>query len=111
MHYDSSPAKPDEVAFHFEDERFIPGERFELRGQEYAYLPQDGLVPHGLTMIVRDGIVHPSGGVTDERTRPATIVAAENARGVKTVHDHLFWSIRCRVCTYSRRKTGWAKAS
>src|SRR5512134_3127770 len=42
-------------------------------------------------MTVRDGIVHPSGGVTDECTRPAAIVAAENARGVKTVHDHLFW--------------------
>ena len=38
--------------------------------------------PHGLTMTVRDGIVHPSGGVTDECTRPAAIVAAENARGV-----------------------------
>ncbi|QHO75603.1 hypothetical protein ACH79_26165 [Bradyrhizobium sp. CCBAU 051011] len=45
LYYDSSPAKPDEVGFHFEDERFIPGELFELRGQEYAHLPQDGLVP------------------------------------------------------------------
>ena len=45
LHYDSSPAKPGEAGFHFEDERFIPGERFELRGQEYAHLPQDGLVP------------------------------------------------------------------
>jgi hypothetical protein len=26
LHYDASPAKPDEVGFHFKDERFVPGE-------------------------------------------------------------------------------------
>ena len=71
LHYDSSPAKPDEVGFHFEDERFIPGERFELQGQEYAHLPQDGLVPawahhdrprrHRAPQRRRHRRVHPAG--------------------------------------------------
>ncbi|MFT6672386.1 MAG: hypothetical protein ACJAVZ_003870, partial [Afipia broomeae] len=29
--------------------------------------------------------------ITDERTRQAIIVAAENVAGVKQVHDHLCW--------------------
>jgi CBS domain-containing protein len=47
--------------------------------------------PFGLNVIVRDGIVHLSGVITDERSRPAAIVAAENVAGVKKVHDHLCW--------------------
>jgi CBS domain-containing protein len=47
--------------------------------------------PFGLSVIARDGIVHLSGVVTDERARQAAIVAAENIAGVREVHDHLCW--------------------
>jgi CBS domain-containing protein len=47
--------------------------------------------PTGLNIIVRDGIVHLSGFITDERTRQAAVVAAENVEGVRKVHDHLCW--------------------
>ena len=47
--------------------------------------------PFGLSVVVRDGIVHLSGVITEERSRQATIVAAENVAGVKKVHDHLCW--------------------
>jgi CBS domain-containing protein len=47
--------------------------------------------PFGLSVIVRDGIVHLSGVITEERSRQATIVAAENIAGAKKVHDHLCW--------------------
>jgi hypothetical protein len=47
--------------------------------------------PSGLGVIVRGGIVHLSGIITDERARQATVVAAENVAGVKEVHDHLCW--------------------
>ena len=41
--------------------------------------------------VVRDGIVHLSGTITEQRSRQAAIVAAENVAGVKKVHDHLCW--------------------
>jgi len=47
--------------------------------------------PFGLNVIVRDGIVHLSGVITEERVRQAAIVATENVDGVKKVHDHLCW--------------------
>ena len=47
--------------------------------------------PIGFNVIVRDGIVHLSGFITDERARQATIVAAENVEGVRKIHDHLCW--------------------
>ncbi len=47
--------------------------------------------PVGLNVIVRDGIVHLSGAILDERARQAAIVAAENIEGVRKVHDHLCW--------------------
>lgn len=47
--------------------------------------------PFGLSVIVRGGIVHLSGVITDDRARQAAVVAAENIAGVKTVHDHLCW--------------------
>jgi len=47
--------------------------------------------PFGLSVIVRDGVVHLSGVITEERARQATVVAAESVQGVKTVHDHLCW--------------------
>lgn len=47
--------------------------------------------PMGLSVVVRDGIVHLSGTITEERSRQAAIVGAENVAGVKKVHDHLCW--------------------
>ena len=47
--------------------------------------------PAGLSVIVRDGVVNLSGTITDERSRKAAIVCAENITGVKKVHDHLCW--------------------
>jgi CBS domain-containing protein len=47
--------------------------------------------PFGLSVIVRDGIVHLSGILTDVQGREAAIVAAENVEGVVKVHDHLRW--------------------
>ncbi|MHC2465242.1 CBS domain-containing protein [Bradyrhizobium embrapense] len=47
--------------------------------------------PLGLSVIVRDGIVHLSGLITESRFRKAAIVAAENVPGVREVHDHLYW--------------------
>ena len=45
--------------------------------------------PSRFNVIVRDGIVHLSGIITDERCRQAAIVAAENVPGVRQVHDEL----------------------
>jgi CBS domain-containing protein len=45
--------------------------------------------PMHLGVVVRDGIVHLSGMITDERYRQAAIVAAENVPGVRLVHDYL----------------------
>ena len=47
--------------------------------------------PWGLNVVVRDGIVHLSGVITEERSRQAAIVCAESVAGVKKVHDHLCW--------------------
>ena len=47
--------------------------------------------PLGLGVVVRNGIVHLRGVITDERSRQAMIVATENISGVKQVHDHLCW--------------------
>ncbi len=47
--------------------------------------------PFGLGVIVRNGNVHLSGVITNEQSRQAAIVAAENVAGVKKVHDHLCW--------------------
>jgi CBS domain-containing protein len=45
--------------------------------------------PCRFNVIVRNGIVHLSGIITDERCRQAAIVAAENVPGVRQVHDEL----------------------
>ena len=47
--------------------------------------------PFGLGVIVRNGNVHLSGVNTNECSRQAAIVAAENVSGVRKVHDHLCW--------------------
>ena len=47
--------------------------------------------PIGLQVMVRDGVVHLHGVITDDRWRNAAVVAAENVAGVRQVHDHLCW--------------------
>ena len=62
-----------------------------IRGRIIAAIEKNDWSPFGLNVIVRDGIVHLSGVITEERSRQASIVAAENVAGVKKVHDHLCW--------------------
>jgi CBS domain-containing protein len=47
--------------------------------------------PFGLGVIVVNGVVHLSGVITNEHSREAAVVAAENVSGVTKVHDHLCW--------------------
>jgi CBS domain-containing protein len=54
-------------------------------------LQKNDWCPFGLNVVVHDGIVHLSGVITEERSRQAAIVGAENVSGVKKVHDHLCW--------------------
>ena len=62
-----------------------------IRNRIIDALEKNDWCPFGLSVIVRDGIVHLSGVITDERSRQASTVAAENVTGVKKVHDHLCW--------------------
>jgi CBS domain-containing protein len=47
--------------------------------------------PIGLSVTVHDGVAHLNGVITDERSRQAAVVAAENVQGVAKVRDHLRW--------------------
>ena len=47
--------------------------------------------PFGLNVIVRDGIVHLSGVITEERFATGRDGGGGERRGVKKVHDHLCW--------------------
>src|SRR5215470_7445662 len=62
-----------------------------IRNRVMDALEKNEWCPFGLSVLVRGGIVHLSGVITDERSRQASIVAAENIEGVKKVHDHLCW--------------------
>jgi CBS domain-containing protein len=62
-----------------------------IRNRLTQTLEKNDWCPLGLNVVVRDGIVHLNGIITDERSRQAAIVAAENISGVKKVHDHLCW--------------------
>ena len=62
-----------------------------IRSRIIQALEKHDWSPFGLNVIVRDGIVHLSGVITDEDSRKAAIVATENVSGVKKVHDHLSW--------------------
>jgi CBS domain-containing protein len=61
----------------------------QLRISVIAAIGNANWSPCRLSVIVRDGTVTLAGLVTDERSRLAAIVAAENVRGVKKVRDHL----------------------
>jgi osmotically-inducible protein OsmY len=62
-----------------------------IRNRVIDALAKNDWCPFGLSVVVRDGIVHLSGVITEERSRQAAIVGAENVTGVKKVHDHLCW--------------------
>jgi CBS domain-containing protein len=62
-----------------------------IRNRIIAALEKNNWCPFGLSIMVRDGVVHLSGVITEERSRQAAIVGAENVAGVKKVHDHLCW--------------------
>jgi CBS domain-containing protein len=62
-----------------------------IRNRVIDTLARQEWCPFGLSVVVRDGIVHLSGVITEERARQASVVAAENVAGVKKVHDHLCW--------------------
>ena len=62
-----------------------------IRDRIIAELQKQDWCPLGLSVVVRDGIVHLTGVIANERYRQAAIVAAENVHGVVKVHDHLFW--------------------
>jgi CBS domain-containing protein len=62
-----------------------------IRNRVIDAMEKNDWCPFGLSVIVKDGIVHLSGVVTEERARQAAVVAAETVEGVKEVHDHLCW--------------------
>ncbi len=62
-----------------------------IRNRVIDAITKNDWCPEGLSVIVRDGIVHLSGVITDDRSRSAAIVCTENVAGVKKVHDHLCW--------------------
>ena len=62
-----------------------------VRSRVIAAIENNDWSPFGLNVIVRDGIVHLSGVISDERSRQAAMVAAQNVAGVRNVHDHLCW--------------------
>jgi len=62
-----------------------------IRNRIIDTLEKNDWCPFGLSIVVRDGIVHLNGVITEERARQAAIIAAENVAGVKKVHDHLCW--------------------
>jgi predicted transcriptional regulator len=82
-----------------------------IRQRIIAEIEKNDWCPIGLSVIVRNGIVHLSGEITDERSRQAAIVAAENVQGVVTVHDHLCWTdLETGYYLKSPDDEKWAKA-
>ena len=62
-----------------------------IRNHIIASVEKTDWAPFGLGVIVVNGVVHLNGVITNEQSREATIVAAENVSGVTKVHDHLCW--------------------
>lgn len=63
-----------------------------IRQHIVAEIERNEWCPIGLSVTVRKGVAHLNGVITDERSRQAIIVAAENVLGVAKVHDHLRWA-------------------
>jgi len=65
-----------------------------------------------IDVTVRNGIVELWGTITDERERPALVVAAENIPGVKEVRDHMAWvDATSGMVVYQPEETAAHKAS
>jgi CBS domain-containing protein len=62
-----------------------------IRDRIITAIEKTDWAPFGLGVIVLNGVVHLNGVITNEGSRKAAIVAAENVSGVKKVHDHLCW--------------------
>jgi len=62
-----------------------------IRNRVIDTIEKNDWCPFGLSVIVRGSVVHLSGVITEERSRKAAVVAAENVTGVTKVHDHLCW--------------------
>jgi len=83
-----------------------------IRGRIIDALEKNEWCPFGLSVVVRNGIVHLSGVITEEHARQAAVVAAENIEGVKKVHDHLCWvDAMSGIYLNSPEDDGLAKAS
>jgi CBS domain-containing protein len=83
-----------------------------IRNRVIDTLAKQDWCPFGLSVVVRDGTVHLSGVITEERSRQAAIVAAENVTGVKKVHDHMCWvDTMSGMYLNSPEDDGYAKAS
>lgn len=83
----------------------------QIREHVIASIEKNEWRPAQLNVTVRDGIVHLSGIIIDERFRQAAIVAAENVAGVKLVHDHLYlFDAMSGLSFRSPEDEGWAKA-
>jgi CBS domain-containing protein len=62
-----------------------------IRNRIITSIEKADWAPFGLGVIVLNGIVHLRGVITNEQSRQAAVVAAENVSGVTKVHDHLCW--------------------
>lgn len=62
-----------------------------IRERIIASIDRTDWRPYGLAVTVRNGVVHLHGVITDETSRKAALVAAENVTGVTEIHDHLCW--------------------
>jgi osmotically-inducible protein OsmY len=83
-----------------------------IRNRVIDILTKQDWCPFGLSVVVRDGIVHLSGVITEERARQAAVVGAQNVAGVKKVHDHLCWvDTMSGMYLNSPDDEGYAKAS
>jgi len=83
-----------------------------IRSRVIDALEKNEWCPFGLSVVVRKGIVHLSGVITEEHARQAAVVAAENIEGVKKVHDHLCWvDAMSGIYLNSPEDDGLAKAS
>src|SRR5262249_42538737 len=69
-----------------------PASDTSIRERLYAELKSQRWAPVGLiNVVVRNGVVHLSGTLLDERQREAIRVAAEGIPGGKAIEDHLVW--------------------
>lgn len=82
-----------------------------IRQRVIAAIEKSEWAPLQLGVIVRDGIVHLSGIITDEHFCQAIVVAAENVSGVRLVHDHLSWfDAMSGIALKSPEDEEWSKA-